>query len=127
MEIIKVILLALVIVFTIVFIKQLKPEFALLVSIAGSLILLGYVFGYISNIITLVNNLISKTGVSQKFFTILMKAIGVGYLVEFASSICRDNGNTSIADKVALIGKIYILSLSIPIISEIYEIISGLL
>ncbi|MBQ4557932.1 MAG: hypothetical protein IJA61_00960 [Clostridia bacterium] len=127
MEIIKVILLALVIVFTIVFIKQLKPEFALLVSIAGSLILLGYVFGYISNIITLVNNLISKTGVGQKFFTILMKAIGVGYLVEFASSICRDNGNTSIADKVALIGKIYILSLSIPIISEIYEIISGLL
>ena len=127
MDMLKVVMLSLVIVFTIVFTKQVKPEFALIITISGSVLLMAYVLGYIGQVITVYNNIILKTGVDSQYFTILIKAISVGYLIEFASSVCKDSGNSSIADKIVLIGKIYILTLAIPVINSIYQIISGLL
>ncbi len=127
MDIVKIALLSCVIVFAITFTKQIKPEIAVLITIAGSVIMLIYVLGYFNNIVVFYNKLVLSTGVDQKYFTILLKAIGIGYLVEFASGVCRDSGNSSIADKVVFAGKLAILSLAVPIIESIFTLISGIL
>ena len=68
-----------------------------------------------------------KTGIDQDLFVILLKIIGVGYLVEFSAGICSDSGNTSIANKVVLAGKILIFLLSMPIIKNLFEMVMDLL
>ena len=40
--------------------------------------------------------------------------LGVAYIAEFSSSICRDAGQQSIAGMVELFAKISIVTLSIP-------------
>ncbi len=127
MNILKLSLFAISIVFAIVFTKQVKPEFAVIVSVAGSIAILAYILGFFTDLVVLYNQLIAKTGINQEYFTILLKAIGVGYLVEFASGVCKDSGNSSIADKVTLAGKISILLLAVPIIKSIFEIVSGII
>ncbi len=127
MDIIKVSLLAIAIVFAITFTKQIKPELSVIITVAGSVVMLVYVLGYFNNIVVFYNELVVKTGVDQQYFTILLKAIGIGYLVEFASGICKDSGNSSIADKVVFVGKLAILSLAVPIIQSIFHIISDIL
>ena len=127
MDILKISLFAIAIAFAVVFTKQVKPEFAILITIAGSTIMLAYVLGFFSKLINIYNELTIRTGINQEYFSILLKAIGIGYLVEFASNVCKDSGNNAIADKVILAGKISILFISVPIIESIFKLVSDLL
>ena len=59
----------------------------------------------------------------NEFLKILLKITGIAILTEFAVSICKDCGETAIANKVDLGGKIVIISISIPIITALLELI----
>ena len=55
--------------------------------------------------------------------TLLIKITGIAFLTEFAVSICKDSGETAIANKMDMGGKVVIVSMSIPIISGLLETI----
>ena len=126
MELIKVLIFGIIISILALFLKQIKPEYSL-ICIVGSIIILIYVLKYLTQIFTFFQNVIDKTGVSNKLFITLLKIVGLGYLVEFSASVCRDSGNTSIADKVILAGKIMIFIISLPIISSMFNIVLDLI
>lgn len=127
MEIFKIIALGILICVVIIIIKQIKPEFAVLVLIAGSIIMLCYLFNYFTNILGVFDKIISKTGINAELFSIILKIVGIGYLIEFAANICSDSGNPAIADKIVLGGKLIILTVSMPIITNLLDIIVELL
>ena len=127
MEIIKIIGVGLVALIFIIVIKQYKPEFAIYISlIAGALILL-LVMDKFAGIIELLKALASKASVNNEFLLILLKITGIAFLTEFAVSICKDSGETAIANKVDLGGKVIIMSMSIPIMSSLLETIIKIL
>jgi len=128
MEIIKIIGIAFSAVIIIIIIKQYKPEFALYISLIASALILFLLLNKISGIVTLLNNLANKmSGTSQEFLKILIKITGIAFLTEFAVSICKDSGESSIASKVDLGGKIIIITMSIPIISSMLETVLKIL
>ncbi len=127
MDIIKVILIAIIISISIVLVKQIKPEFTVFLLIGGSVIILGYIMNWFSPVLNSIQTIISKTGLNSTLFENIIKIVGIGYLTEFASNICLDSGNSSIADKVQLAGKTFILICSLPIITELIDIVAGLL
>lgn len=61
------------------------------------------------------------TSVNGQFLGILLKITGIAFLTEFAVSVCKDSGETAIASKVDLGGKVIIIAISIPIISSLLE------
>ena len=77
-------------------------------------------------IIDLLKKLSNKIDINIGFFSILLKITGIAYLSEFASNICKDAGETAIASKVELAGRVLIIALSIPIISTLLETMLGL-
>ena len=81
----------------------------------------------ISGIISLLNNLSTKANVNNQFLTILLKITGIAFLTEFAVSICKDSGETAIASKIDLGGKVIIVGMSIPIISALLELMIKIL
>ena len=127
MEIFKIIALGILICVVIIIVKQIKPEFAVLVLIAGSIIMLCYLFNYFTNILGVFDKIISKTGINAELFSIILKIVGIGYLIEFAANICSDSGNPAIADKIVLGGKLIILTVSMPIRTNLLDIIVELL
>jgi len=127
MEIFKIVAVAIVSCILILLIKQLKPEFTVVVMVATTVILLIYILKYFTQIFAIFDEIVTKTGVNKDLFIILIKIIGVGYLVEFGASICEDTGNSSLASKVVLGGKITIFIIAIPIILNLFELIMGLL
>ena len=127
MEIIKIIGVGLVALIFIIVIKQYKAEFAIYISlIAGALILL-LVMDKFAGIIELLKALASKASVNNEFLLILLKITGIAFLTEFAVSICKDSGESSIASKIDLGGKVIIIGMSIPIISALLELIIKIL
>lgn len=121
MEIVKIIGIGLIALIIIIIVKQYRPEFTIYVSlIAGALILM-LVFDKISEVINLLTGLSNKTAINNQFLILLIKITGIAFLTEFAVSICKDAGETAIASKMDMGGKVIIISMSIPIIASLLE------
>ena len=127
MDIIKIIGIGLIAVIIVIILKQYKPEFTVYVSICAGAIILGLVMTRLSGIIQLLTDLSNKVSDTNGFLTVLIKITGIAFLTEFAVSICKDSGESAIASKVDLGGKVIIISMSIPIISALLETIVNVL
>lgn len=127
LEIIKIIGVGLISLIVIMILKQYKPEFTIYASLIGGALIILLVLDKLSGIITLLTNLSNKLSYNNQFLMILIKITGITFLTEFATSICKDSGETAIANKVDLAGKILIISMSIPIISSLLETILQIL
>lgn len=123
MNLIKVVLLGLVISILSIFLKQIKSEYAIMVVIIGGIIILGYILGSIVDILSFFETIVDKTGVNHQLFSSMLKVIGIGYLIEFSASICKDSGNSSIADKIHLAGKVMIFVVSMPIVETLFNLV----
>ena len=127
MEIIKIIGVGLCALIIIIVLKQYKPEFAIYISILAGAIILAMSVANISGVINLMKDISSKANINSQFLGIILKITGIAILTEFAISICKDSGEAAIASKIELGSTIIIISMSIPIISSLLEIILKIL
>ena len=79
------------------------------------------------NIISLLQTITTKSGINSQFLSLLLKITGIALLTEFAISICKDAGESAIASKIEIGSKVVVISMSIPIISGLLEVILKLL
>lgn len=110
-----------------IILKSTKPELSFAVTVAGSIILLLYVFELFRGSVSIFNEIASATGINASLIKILLKMIGIGYLVEFSAGILTDFGQNSLADKLVFCGKILVLVLAIPILESVLSLIVELL
>ena len=127
MEVIKIIGVGLVGLIIIILLKQYKPEFAIYISLLTGVLILILVMDKLTGIINLLQQFASNTSINSSFLTLLIKITGIAFLSEFAVSVCKDSGEAAIASKIELGSKIIIISMSIPIISSLLEIILKIL
>lgn len=127
MEIVKIIGIAFLALIIVIILKQYKPEFAIYASILAGSVILFISMGKLSGIINLLEDISSKTAINGEFLSILIKITGIAFLTEFAVSVCKDSGETAIANKVDMGGKIIIVAISIPIVSALLETVIKIL
>ena len=127
MEIIKIIGIGLISLIIIILLKQYKPEFTIYISLLAGVLILLLVIGELSGIISLLQTFANKVSINSTFLSLLIKITGIAFLSEFAVSICKDSGEVAIANKIEIGTKIIIISMSIPIISSLLEIILSVL
>ena len=127
LDIVKIVGIGLIALIIIIIVKQYKPEFAVYISIITGVLILVMLMDKFQAIISLLSNVASKTGTGSSFLKILLKITGIAILTEFAVSICKDAGEGAIATKIELGGKIVIISVSIPIITALLELIINVL
>jgi len=127
MEVVKVLIIGIVIALLSVILKQVKPEYSLICVLVGSIVLLIYIVNSINNVFDFFMTVVSKTGIDDNMFKILLTIIGIGYLIEFSAGVCVDSGNSSIADKIVLAGKLLIFGVSLPLISNLFNMILDLI
>lgn len=128
MEIYKIIGIGLLSTIIILILKENKnSSYATIVSIAASIIILLLVVGKLEGIVNLLYELIENTGISRNYLEILLKITGITYLVSIGSNICKDASQNLIAEKIEIAGKIFIVSYSIPLITEVLSQIGKLI
>ena len=127
MDILKIVGIALVTCVASILLKQLKPEISIIVALCGGLIILSMVIDYLAQVLDVFRLIIDKTGLKASLFATILKIIGVGYITEWTANICCDTGLNSLSDKILLAGKVIIFVFSLPILTNIIEIIIQLL
>jgi len=123
MEIVKIIGIGITALIIIIILKQYKPEFAVYTSIIAGIAILLLSLSQMSGVINLLKDISSRASISSEFLGIILKITGIAILTEFAVSICQDSGESAIANKIDIGGKIMIITMSIPIISSLLETI----
>lgn len=124
MNIFKIVGFGIISVSLIIILKNQKPEMALMCVVAASIIMLLFIVDELTSVIELLNRLIENSSIDINFLKIILKVVGISYIVEFGKNICNDAGESSIANKIEIAGKVIIVSLSIPIITSLLEIVS---
>lgn len=127
MEIFQIVGLGILATIIVVILKELRPEFAILVSIVTGVIIFTMVLSKLVYVVDTISTLQSKVDVNISYFNTIVKIIGMAYIVEFASQISRDAGETSIAMKIEFAGKVLIMVLAIPIILALMDLIVKIL
>ena len=127
MNIVKIVFLCLLAVLLYALMRQLRPEFAPLVALAGVGVILVQLIGVLLNVSSTVENLISLAGLEKENVEILIKAIAVCVITQFAADVCYDNSVSSAAAAVELAGRVGAIALAMPMIKAAAEIAIGLI
>lgn len=127
MEIIQIIVIALTVAIISGLIKQYKPEYAIFVQIAGSLIILGLAFGILSGLFSDIGSLLNQIDNGPEYAKLLFKALGISLLTQFASDICVDAGEKALSSKVELAGKVVLLAMAMPLFNVIASFVASII
>ncbi len=126
-ELLKILAVALITVFASILVKQTRPEIAMIISIAGSILIIVMIVDSISSVLSSFYGIFQTTGVDTTLLTPLFKIIAIGYITEFGANICLDAGASSVADKVLFAGKLVILLVALPIVTTVINMVVSLL
>ena len=84
------------------------------IGMVAGIIIFYYVLTQISVVVRFITEMLDMVAIEETYYLQLLKMLGVAYVAEFASSICKDAGQQSVAGMVELFAKISIVTLSIP-------------
>ena len=107
--------------------KKERPEMAMFIDLAtGVIIFLGATYK-LNYIIESIQELANKANIPTMYISLIIKLIGIAYLMEFAIQICKDCGEANIASKLEFGGKIIVMAMSFPILFSIVEVIINII
>jgi stage III sporulation protein AD len=110
----------------IIFKKQ-KEEYSIYISIGACFLILAVGISKLEVILDAIEKLQGYIKLNKAYVGILIKIIGITYVTEISSSLCKDSGYQSIGDQIELVGKLTILAISMPILLAILDTINSFL
>ncbi len=104
-------------------IRKERPEMAVLLAIAAAGMVMVSLLKYVADILLVFEAMARKASVRTEYLTLIIRIVGIAYLAGFGAQICKDAGETGMAAKIELAGKIFILSMGIPVMAGLLDVI----
>lgn len=104
-----------------------KTEYGIYVSIAAGILLGAGIIGKLGTVLDTVKEIGSFLKIEGSYLGVLLKMLGITYVAEFASNICKDSGCQTIAAQIQLFGKITVLALGMPVLLTLLRTIEAFL
>ncbi len=108
-------------------IKKDSPAFALILSLAASLLILFLVLPRLSAVLDTLRTVAGNIKSSGEYIGVAIKVIGIAWAAEFGANVCADAGEQGIASKIELAGKVLIMAASAPVILTLLDRVINLL
>jgi stage III sporulation protein AD len=124
---VKIALIGIVAVLIATYFKVYKAEYGIYIGIAASVIIIYFGISKLDIIIQTIKEIQGFISINQTYLGILIKIIGITYIAEFSSNLCKDAGHAAIASQIELVGKLTILSISMPILLALLDTINEFL
>jgi len=127
MDILQIVILGIITSILFIVLKDAHAAIAYLLIIVTGIIILSVVITQIGTVLKLLESLGQKASIDGIYMETILKIIGIAYIAEIGSNIVRDAGLSSVASKIELAGKVFILILAVPIITAVIEAILNFL
>lgn len=103
-----------------------RPELAMGLSLLAGVLVLGVVLSRLTPFLHSLKQMLALGGLSDGAFSVVLKGVGVCLLTQLTADICRDAGQSALAGKAELAGRVLLLILSVPLYQQILSLIIGL-
>ena len=127
MDIFQVIGIGMVATVVLLLIKQQRPELALAIPILAAITILMLAAPYLRSVVSMFEDIADRVGIEAQYLQIVLKIIGVAYVCQFASDLCKDAGEAAMSGKIELAGKIMMITMSMPIIYRLLGLVSSII
>jgi len=104
-----------------------KPEYATYIGLAVSIIIFCFSMRQMETITGQFMKIRSYLSGSEEYLSILFRLIGITYICEFSSDICRDAGYQAVAGQIEVLGKLVVMFAGLPILFAVIEQIQSFL
>ena len=125
MNAVSICMISIIGVITFVMVKSYKQEFGIVIIVVLSMLFLGWMIEIFTQMQSQVAEIALDFKGNRSFYKILFKIMGITYLCELSSGICKDAGVSSVAAQIEIMGKMLVLLSGIPIIVSVIEIIGN--
>lgn len=102
-------------------------EYALLLTIGACCLVLVIAFRFLEPVLELMKKLQALGNLQPEWLQVMLKAVGIGLVVEMGSLICMDAGNGALAKTLQVLGALAVLWLAIPLMSSLMELLQQIL
>lgn len=123
MDIVQIVFFGITAALVYVIVKEIQPNAAFILILVASIIIFFQLIEQIRTVILFIESLAVRAAVDSYYLATILKIIGIAYIVEISANLTKDSGLTSLAAKIELAGKIFILLLALPIIQAVIEVI----
>lgn len=127
MEIMPVIGVGMIAAMISILLRQYRPEYAMLVSLAAGVAILLLAVEQLGPVVEQLKVMMNSVSLSYEYIEILLKALGICYLTQVACDCCKDAGESAIASKMEIAGKVAVLLISLPLFTQVLSIVRNLM
>ena len=107
--------------------KGLKGEYGIYLVAAVGLVIFFYGVTKLKTVIETIRQVQSYIRLNRMYLEVLLKMIGITYIAEFSSGICKDAGYGSLGSQIEIFGKLSVLAVSMPIILALLDTVQQFL
>ena len=107
--------------------KTLRGEFSVYLILAAALIIGFLGISRLELIVETARELGGYIQIEGVYLGTLLKMVGITYIAEFASGICKDAGYSALGVQIEMFGKLSILAVSAPVLLALFETLQGLM
>ncbi len=107
--------------------KGQKSEYGIYIVLAASIIIFGIGLTKIEIILAAIQEIQSYIHINETYMALLLKIVGITYVAEFASELCKDAGYSAVANQIEVTGKLTILTISVPVLLALLKTINNFL
>ena len=102
-------------------------EYALLLSLGACCLVLVATFRFLEPVLDLLKQLQTLGNLQPEWLSVMLKAVGIGLVVEMGALICSDAGNAALGKTLQILGAVAVLWLSIPLMTGLIELLQQIL
>ena len=107
--------------------KSGKAEYGIYIGIVLSILVFVGILGHLETLVHTMRQIGSYINIDSVYISTLLKMLGITYVSEFSSSICKDAGYQTIAGQIEIFGKLAVFVLSMPVLLALLDTIRGFL
>ena len=107
--------------------KGLKGEYGIYLVAAVGLVIFFYGVTKLKTVIETIRQVQSYIRLNRVYLEVLLKMIGITYIAEFSSGICKDAGYGSLGSQIEIFGKLSVLAVSMPILLALLDTVQQFL
>ena len=108
--------------FAAVLLRRERPEQALAVGLVGGVAVLAVAVTALSPVLREMQALFSAATQAAVYIDVVFRALGICLLTQLAADTCRDAGETALASKTELAGKVLLLCVSLPLLRKLLSL-----
>jgi stage III sporulation protein AD len=107
--------------------ERYNKEQSIFLAIAACVVVLIFIFIYISPVINVMNNLFEKSGTNENYSGIIVKSLGICYVTQLGFDICKDCNENALATVVEIAGKVSLIIIAIPLLEKLIELVNTMI